>query len=364
MTKRQRCRVVSWLLVPTVAFVCTAGARAASVSLTPTYDTPQADATTGDNFVAGAGWWVDPGADSHVDDFVRERPLSTNTFFDHGGSGQWVHPGKYYAYLDIKTAAWGYNSTHLFFQLTLFGKASFNDASSDPDYGTFASGTLYNIILNQSPDGEANGGILLRITGDETDLWTGPAGTFESKATEAYWDKDADVGDSGITTTKEDGDSAGSGFEQTRISSDGKLGGSGPEALWGRITPGADSLATMPVVEIALNYQLWNSNAATYDLPNIDPAAISLLVFETDQGIKDNANYLWNDKYTIGEEGAPYDINDEVGDPITQLKNVYELDRLRWTKTQVVPLPSGAGLTLLGLASLAIARWRKRRSAN
>ena len=333
------------------------------------YGTPQGDATTGDNFVAGAGWWVDPGADSYVDDPVRERPLSTNTFFEDAGTGKWVHPGKYYAYLDIKEAAWGYNSDYLYFKMKLFGKGSINDVSSDPDFGTFASGTHYNIIFNQRLDGEANGGILLQITGDETTLWTGPAGTFESKATHAYWDKGpggGDVGDTAITTTKEDGDSAGDGFEATRISSDGKLGGSGPVALYGRITPGPDHVSTMPTVEIALNYKLWNDNAATYDLPDIDPEAITLLIFETDRGIKDNANYLWNDGSTIGQEGSPYKINDEVGDPITQLKEVYELDRLRWRtvgETPVVPLPSGAGLTVLGLASLAVARWRKRRAA-
>ena len=46
--------------------------------------------------------------------------------------------------------------------------------------------------------------------------------------------------------------------------------------------------------------------------------------------------------------------------PITQLKNIYELDRLRWS-TAVIPLPGAAWLGLSMLGALAVIRAARRK---
>ena len=55
-------------------------------------------------------------------------------------------------------------------------------------------------------------------------------------------------------------------------------------------------------------------------------------MFEANRGTKDEQNYLWNDKYTIGEAGTPYD--DGNGEP----QNVYELDTLTSGPINIIDL--------------------------
>lgn len=133
------------------------------------------------------------------------------------------------------------------------------------------------------------------------------------------------------------------------------LDSNNPQILFSRYTPGPDSDTTKPTIEIAFDYQTWNATSgSSFDM---DPTALTLLVFETDRGIKDNANYLWNDKYTREEEGNPYDAN---------LGNVYQVDRYQWSFTDpdpdIVPEPqTGAIWFLLGLCCLSVRYLRRPR---
>lgn len=344
-----------WVLVVGIVFLFSTGAQAAN--LTPNYLYTVQDAVTGSNFIPSSGWYVTPGADSHVNDFTRERPLGNQDFSSVGG--QWVHPGQYYAYLDIVSARWGYDNKYLYFKQELYGNWSMSNATDSRDYGVFGSGTLYDIILNQNPDPDrANGSVLLRITGDAKETWLGPSGQYLAKGTQGWQDSDNSVSGNGITVTKENGDSSGNGYEYEAIKMDGYLdSGPKPEVLFARVTGAALTDNSMPYVEIAFDYETWNSYRSALGLQTIAPLDIKTIVFETNRGLKDNQNYLWNDKYTQGEEGSPYNILDENGVPITQLGNVYELDRAQWA----VPVPPSVLLLASGLLGLVGFRRKFRR---
>ena len=61
------------------------------------------------------------------------------------------------------------------------------------------------------------------------------------------------------------------------------------------------------MIEIAFDYVLWNAIVAADPTwgPQILPTDIHFLVFEANRGVKPEANYLWNDKWTRSEEGSP-----------------------------------------------------------
>jgi PEP-CTERM motif len=340
-----------FLLIGLLCLNYPSGAHAINIPLTPTYNMGSAgDAVTGDNYISGQGWWVTPGADQYENDFIRERPLSTNTYhnYNDGSNNYWVQLGTYYSYTDIVSGTWGFDSNYLYFKTTLYGNWEQTLGSIGggltTNYGVFGSGTQYRIILGQLPNGEANYSILLDAEGSKKETWTGPLGDFYSDGNIAYWDSTGDVGRTGIMNTNE-----------------GTLGGYDAKIidnqayLLSRITPVEalqSSAYPYPYVEIAFNYALWNSNADS-SLPLVNPSAITLLVFEANRGVKGESNYLWNDEWTRVEEGSPYN---ELG--ITQFNNVDEVDRLLWSPT---PIPEPTTLFLLGSGLIGLAGYGRKK---
>ena len=117
-----------------------------------------------------------------------------------------------------------------------------------------------------------------------------------------------------------------------------------------------------PVVEFAFDYKTYNN---AFSFPDINPEnGLPYLVFEANRGIKDEQNYLWNDKYTIGEAGTSYD--DGNGEP----QNVYELDTLTSGPINIIdvseedppklPEPP-ASLGMLGIGAIGVRSLVKRK---
>ncbi|MEM9417423.1 MAG: PEP-CTERM sorting domain-containing protein [Planctomycetota bacterium] len=309
----------------------------------PTYSLTVGDAITGDNeFTANGGqrWNVDSGADNYFEDFYERPTAQTYENRNKPGEGIVAAANEYFGYLDIKEGKYGYDDDYMYFQITLnTGVRKTDDGTVDG--GSFGSGTFYGIRLSGDPDGAD--GLLLRVDGSSKELW---GNTFDSKSAEGYFDADGDIGGPGGITTVNENPGSMTGYEATRIESDGGLSGdTDTKVLFSRIIGPVDGQnideSVMPVVEIAFAYKLFNQEFAN---AAVDPANLQYLEFEADRGLKDNANYLWNDKYSFSEAGTPYDSNNSP-------QNVYELDTVR-----LIPEP-GSAVLLLGLAGLA---WRRR----
>lgn len=303
-------------------------------TISPTYSLMANDATTGDNqFTANGGqrWNVDTGADDYFNDFYERPTAQTYENRNKPGVGQVAAANEYFGYLDIKEGKYGYDDHYMYFQMTLYtGVRKTSDGTVDGD--SFGSGTQYGVRFSDEHVDGGNG-FLLRVAGDSKELWSS---SFVSKSGEGYYDTNGDVGGVGITTVNE----GTNGYETTRIESDGGLSGNtSTKVLFSHIDGPQDGVtiaeSVMPVVEIAFDYAAFN---AQFPSIAIDPSALKYLEFEADRGLKDNANYLWNDEYSFSEAGTPYDANN-------QPQNIYELDTIR-----LIPEPSS--LILLSLAGM------------
>ena len=293
---------------------------------------------------SGNGWFVNAGADVYAND-VYERP-TMQTFT---ASGSAFVASEYLGYVDLINAKYGHDATYAYFQLNLFSPAAYkNDGTVD--FGQFGSGTYYGVQLGFNGD---PGTLLLR--GEQNTGTVG--GPFQPSKTQGWYDANNTVGGpGGVGTPDEEGIIPNfDGYESQVIATDGYVTGTNRSVLFSRSFYNANGTAT---IELALDYIAYNqfcadSNSSTPVCPLFNPAALTI-VFEATRGLKDNQNYLWNDKYNSLEAGSPYSARG--------LGNIYELDNMRVGVQNLEPIPEPAtlGLLSLGVAGVA-ARCRRRR---
>jgi PEP-CTERM motif len=306
-------------------------AVSATITLSPVYLATYGDAVTGPNCngtsggggkCTGSGWYITPGADVYGVD-LYERPTTQGL-------------DKYFGYLDLVSGRYGYDSTYMYFQLTMFSPDLYtNDGKADS--GDFGSGTLYGVQIGTTSTDP--GTLLLRAEQTKSTVDSSVDSTFpqfDSEKAQVWYDTNNKVGGTGgVAVPNEGGDN---GYE-TQLN--GLL-------LYSRSFYNGDGTVS---VELAFNYLLYAQLCPTCSAVN--PALIPSLVFETDRGLKDNQNYLWNDEYNPSQAGTPYG-------PTLYLGDIYELDNIRAGYTGSVPEPGS--LLLFAASGLAFAdRLRRRR---
>lgn len=288
---------------------------ALSAAPAPVYTTTFDDAVTGDNgFVAADGkryFTVDAGADVYQED-VYERPTAQTYKVRTLADGtQRFGAEEYYANLDIVSAQVGYDDDYLYVSIDLYGLDKYTS-----DGKTSLEGLAYRYGFRLSTQEDGGGGFL--VVADQPQAKNGT--TFGGPGVFVYQDVNGDVGGAGLGVTKQDvpAEVNGNGYERV-FASDGRVA-SGAGVVLVRVNPNDPT-----VVEFALDYKALGFSAS--DLANLS------LEFEANKGLKDPANYRFNDEYTKNEAGSPYrathgDLSkSEFG---TQgLGNIYELDTLR-----------------------------------
>lgn len=316
LSNASRNTVPSLLLLAIIA--CQQPLRAAPTI--PVYGSTTNDYVTGTNTFQEGGkthWFVSPGADAYFQD-VYERPTAQS--YDQYAGGYATKDVEYFGNLDITRGLAGYDSQYAYFGIELFSTYKVT-----ADLNQTFEGMVYDYRIRLSTSANGSAGFLL--TSDQPLLKNGT--TFGSQSTFIYRDVNGDVAVDG------------NGYE-TVLASDGKLSG-GQTVLYSRVNP-----TNATLVEFALDY-------AALGLSVTDLNNLPYLVFEANKGLKDPANYLWNQEYTSSEAGSPNDGPGNLSEFGTQgLGNIYELDTLRGS---LVPEPSSA--LLLGVVGfLALVRRR------
>jgi hypothetical protein len=292
----------------------------------PTYLASFGDAVTRDNeFVSTDGyrfWTIDAGADQYQNDSYERPTAQTYQVRNSTDGTEQFASAEYFANLDIVEARAGFDDTFLYVSIRMAGLGEHTSNGAIVN-----KGLAYRYGFRLALEEDGGGGLL--VTSSQPAFQNKPPTTYGSLATYIHRDLNGDVGGTGRSVTKQDlqAEVGGNGYERVVASDGRKL--SGERVLWVRIHP-----TDRTVVEFALKYK-------SVGLTEANLANIPYLEFEANKGLKDPANYLWNDEYTKSEAGSPYRAaTGNLSEFGTQgLGNIYELDTL--SGGPIAPPPVG-----------------------
>ncbi len=262
------------------------------------------DATTNGNTCGSECWTITPGADDYYQE-LYERPTASMDITSGGKPAS----QKYYEYIDIDTGqvAIDRDNSIAYFSIDLVGQNELDGSSSFKGFGEF-----YRIRVADNAD-FANGYLFGVKDPYGNSVGSNFTGSDSYKTTQSWKDGGTPVTGTGLANTNE----GTTGY--TENTSEGST-----DAIRARIVD--DS------VQIAV----------AFGELGIDESYFKYLIFEANKGLTDVGNYFWNDEYSLGEAGSPYDASNPVDG------NIYELDTLHG----VVPIPAAVWLFGSGLLGL------------
>ena len=316
------------LAATSLALACT---HAATVTLTPSYSHFAADYTWEDN---GGGIFTVPTDASDYPNEVWERPVESGKWSDSAPTRTLESGGKYFAYNDIESAAFGWDNDYLYARITVVDGSTWDGSSYDTGVGYKGH---YYIYFSQSSQG-ANGWIMeldsgTSLSGSQTnnsplDEFNPVSSSYTNIPTSLFHDANGDVGGTGLNNTF---DSTGGseaddsdGFKQEITGNDGKA----------PVYVRRDG----DTVHFALKFSDVPDLDGNY-LQNMDPDSLLRFGVATSNPSAPNGDILANDEFTEAQGGDT--TYDTVG--------------------LAIPEPASSTLLILALASLSFRRQRQPR---
>ena len=256
---------------------------------TPVYQATFTDALTQDNAIIAANgqryWTVDEGADNYQID-LYERPTDEEFKLRKLSDGTKVFAAdRYFENLDIKQGQAGFDENYMYVSIEMAGQ---NESTSSGRNHREGLDYQYGFRISNNADGGR--GYLITVDAPGCG-WRSTK--FSGDDTEIHFDKNGDVGGTGLDVTREDrfAEQYGNGYEKD-FARNGRTK-NGAKVVWARINPDNPN-----AVEFVLDYKALGFTAS-------DLSSLPYFDFQASRCMGNSEKMMWNDEFTKREAGSP-----------------------------------------------------------